>query len=193
MNAFRYTDFCFKKFFEAARQSPYFANTIFVFTGDHGIDGNAGTMLPPAWTEQELTSYHVPLLFYGPKLVPPQRVHAVASMVDILPTLAGIVNIPYHNTTMGRDLLRQQQIDGGASNAAFIIDRHENLIGVVKQPFFGRHRLDGTKPELVWADFNASPPAANAPPREDYRTLANAFYETSRYLLLNNKKPDAEK
>lgn len=193
MNAFRYTDYCFKKFFEAARQSPYFANTIFIFVGDHGIDGNAGTMLPPAWTDQELTSYHVPLLFYGTKLISPQRVHAVASMVDILPTLAGIVNIPYRNSTMGRDLLRQQQLDGGASNAAFIIDRHENLIGVVKQPYFGRHRLDGTRRELVWADFNAPVPAVIQAPHDDYQTLANAFYETSRYLLLNNQKPDAEK
>jgi len=193
MNAFRYTDYCFKKFFEAARQSPYFENTIFVFVGDHGIDGNAGTMFPPAWTEQELTSYHVPLLYYGPKFVPPQRVHAVASMVDILPTLAGVVNIPYRNHAMGRDLLRQQQIDGGASNVAFIIDRHDKWVGVVKQQHFARHRLDGTKPELVWADFGAPPRTPPSVPREDYHTLTNAFYETSRYLLLNNPKPVAEK
>ncbi len=189
MNAFRYTDYCFKKFFEAARQSAYFANTIFVFVGDHGIDGNAGTMFPSAWTEHKLTSYHVPLLFYAPKLVPAQRVHSVSSMVDILPTLAGLVNIPYRNTTMGRDLLRQQQRDGGASNTAFIIDRHDNWIGMVKQQHFGRHRLDGTRPEVVWADFSAPPPPAGRPALDDnYRTLTNAFYETSRYLLLNNKK-----
>jgi len=193
MNAFRYTDYCFKKFFEQARQSPSFANTIFIFVGDHGIDGNAGTMFPPAWTEQELTSYHVPLLFYAPKLIPPQRIHAVASMVDILPTLAGLVNIPYRNSTLGRDLLRQQQIDGGASNAAFIIDRHENVIGLVKQRHFARHRLDESHPELVWADFTTQPPATPSAPAEDYQNLANAFYETSRYLLLNNQKPAAEK
>ena len=193
MNAFRYTDFCFKKFFESARQSPYFENTIFVFVGDHGIDGNAGTMFPPAWTEQELTSYHVPLLFYGPKLIAPQRVHAVSSMVDILPTLAGIVNIPYRNNAMGRDLLRQQQVDGGASNVAFIIDRHDKWIGLVKQQHFARHRLDETRPELVWADFNAPVPVTLNAPHEDYQTLANAFFETSRYLLLNNRKPGAEK
>ena len=193
MNAFRYTDYCFKKFFETARQSPFFANTIFIFVGDHGIDGNAGTMFPPAWTEQELTSYHVPLLFYAPKLIPPQRIHAVSSMVDILPTLAGIVNIPYRNSAMGRDLLRQQQIDGGASNAAFIIDRHENVIGLVKQQHFARHRLDESHPELVWADFKTPVPAPPGASPDDYQTLANAFYETSRYLLLNNQKPDAKK
>ncbi len=193
MNAFRYTDYCFKKFFEAARQSPYYANTIFIFTGDHGIDGNAGTMFPPAWTEQELTSYHCPLLFYGPKLIPAQRLHAVASMVDILPTVAGLVNIPYRNNALGRDLLAQQRRDGGRDNAAFIIDRHDHWIGVVKQQHFARHRLDATRPELVWADFTAPVPATMTAPSEDFQKIANAFYETSRYLLLNNKKSAAEK
>ena len=193
MNAFRYTDYCFKKFFEAARQSAYFDNTIFVFVGDHGIDGNAGTMFPPAWTEQELTSYHVPLLYYGPKFVAPRRVHAVASMVDILPTLAGIVNIPYRNNAMGRDLLRQLELDGGQSNAAFVIDRHNGWIGLVQEQHFARHRFDGTRPELVWADFNSLPSATPAAPRGDMHERANAFYETARYLLLHNQRTDAEK
>ena len=143
MNAFRYTDYCFKKFFEAARQSAYFANTIFVFVGDHGIDGNAGTMFPAAWTEHKLTAYHVPLLFYGPALVSPQRVHAVASMVDILPTLAGMVNIPYRNNAMGRDLLRQQQLTAAPAMPPSSSTRHDNWIGLVKQQLFGRHRLTG--------------------------------------------------
>jgi phosphoglycerol transferase MdoB-like AlkP superfamily enzyme len=193
MNAFRYTDYCFKKFFELARQSPYYANTIFVFTGDHGIDGNAGKMFPQAWTEQQLTSFHVPLLFYSPKLISPQRVHAVASMVDILPTLAGIVNIPYRNNTLGRDLLAQQRRDAGHENAAFTIDRHDNWIGLVKQQHFARHRIGGDRPELVWADFAAPTPAVTTAPQEDYQALADAFFETSRYLLLNNKKIPAEK
>jgi phosphoglycerol transferase MdoB-like AlkP superfamily enzyme len=191
MNAFRYTDYCFKKFFELARSSPYYANTIFVFVGDHGIDGNAGTMLPPAWTDQQLTSYHVPLLFYAPKLIPARRVHDVSSMVDILPTVAGLANIPYRNHALGRDLLRQQERDQGRDNAAFIIDRHDNWVGVVKQQHFARHRIGGARPELVWADFNAPVPATLTPPAENYQELADAFYETSRYLLLNNKKPAA--
>ena len=188
MNAFRYTDFCFKKFIEAAKKSAYFDNTVFVFVGDHGIDGDAGTRFPPAWTEHKLSAYHVPLLFYSPKLVPAQRVPAVASMVDILPTLAGIVNIPYRNNTLGRDLLHQQKVDAGASNVAFIIDRHDQWIGVVAGHYFGRHRLDGSQPIRVWADFKAPPSAAGSAPPLDFHSATNAFYETSRYLLLNNKK-----
>ena len=43
MNAFRYTDFGFQKFMEAAQKEAYFKNTIFVFVGDHGIRYN-GTL-----------------------------------------------------------------------------------------------------------------------------------------------------
>ena len=53
MNAFRYTDFGFQKFMEAAQKESYFKNTIFVFVGDHGIRYN-GTLeyFPKSWTER---------------------------------------------------------------------------------------------------------------------------------------------
>ena len=191
LNAFRYTDFAFRKFFEAARQSPYFDHTIFVFIGDHGIGGNAGDLFPPAWTGNNLTRYHVPLLFYAPKILPPQRVHSVASMVDVLPTLAGLVNLPYRNATFGRDLLERQRVDGGAGNAAFIIDHNDHTIGVLKQPYYGVQKPDGGRHDMVWADFATPASASDVTPAErtEYQAQANAFYETARFLLLNNRKP----
>ncbi|MEO6568932.1 MAG: sulfatase-like hydrolase/transferase [Opitutaceae bacterium] len=188
LNAFRYTDFAFQKFFEAARQSPYFENTLFVFIGDHGIGGQSAPEFPAAWTANSLTRFHVPLLFYAPKFLRPQRVHSVASQVDVLPTIAGLANIAYRNTAFGRDLLRQQQVDGGASNQAFIIDHNDKTIGVVKQSYYGMERPRGGRHEVVWADFSAPAAPAGDAIAEDYRASANAFYETARYLLLNNPK-----
>lgn len=72
-NAFRYSDYCFRKFIEAARQENYFHNTIFIFVGDHGVAGNAEAIYPPVWTEQRLTDEHVPLLFYAPDLLASQK------------------------------------------------------------------------------------------------------------------------
>lgn len=192
LNAFRYTDFSFRKFMEAARAAPYFDNTVFVFIGDHGIGGNAGAMFPPAWTENNLTCYHVPLLFYAPKRLPVQRIHSVASMVDVLPTIAGIAGIPYRNTTLGRDLLHQQAVDGGRSNVAFVVDHHSRSVGAIHGSHFGNHQRGGERTEVVWADF-AQPAPASGPSSQpsEYTPLAQAFYETARYLLLNNRKrPD---
>jgi phosphoglycerol transferase MdoB-like AlkP superfamily enzyme len=194
LNAFRYTDYAFRKFFDAARASPYFNDTIFVFIGDHGIGGNAGTAFPPAWTEHHLTRYHVPLLFYAPRLLQPQRIHSVASMVDVLPTIAGLANVSYRSRTFGRDLLRQQSIDGGAGNVAFIIDHNDRTIGVVKQQWYGVQRR-GADHVIHWADFSSAPstlPLGNVE-RADYQTLADAFHETAKFLLLKNKKDIAAK
>jgi arylsulfatase A-like enzyme len=57
---------------EAAKKEKYFDNTLFVFIGDHGIRGDAGTMLPNVFTSQGLTNMHVPLLFYAPKILTPK-------------------------------------------------------------------------------------------------------------------------
>lgn len=191
LNAFRYTDFSFRKFMEAARSAPYFDRTVFVFIGDHGIGGDAGAMFPGAWTQQNLTCYHVPLLYYAPKLLAPQRIGAVASQVDLLPTLAGIAGIPYLNRGLGRDLLRQQELDGGRSNVAFVIDHNTRSVGVVHGSHFLNHRRSGGRDEFVWADFRRPAPSGPAAESDGHRALALAFHETARYLLRHNPKPAA--
>ena len=193
-NAFRYTDFSFRKFMTAARRSAYFENTVFIFIGDHGIGGNAGTMFPAAWTEQALTAYHVPLLFYAPKLLPPRRLAAPASMLDVLPTAAGIAGIAYRNSSLGRDLLHRQEIDAGRGNAAFILDHNNKTLGVVQGRHYGYRQLQGDRTGFVWADFNTSPPPADATAAglPEHLALADAFHETARYLRLNNRKPRDE-
>lgn len=191
LNAFRYTDFGYRKFIEAARASSYFDNTIFIFTGDHGISGNAGDMFPASWTDNGLSSYHVPLLFYSPKLLPPQRLHNIASQVDILPTAAGLANINYTNTTLGRDLLQTVRQDSGKNNIAFVIDYNNNNIGIIKGDYYYTRQPSGGREDMVWANFrNREPVPAPDSLKQLYRTLTSAFYETARYMLLNNKKKE---
>ncbi len=103
-----------KNLLRTVRKEPYFNNTIFLFVGDHGIAGSAGKMLPNAWTDQRLTSEHVPMLIYAPGLLKPQRITKPCSQVDVLPTLAGLCRISYTNTTLGRDLLDTMATPGKA-------------------------------------------------------------------------------
>jgi phosphoglycerol transferase MdoB-like AlkP superfamily enzyme len=188
LNAFRYTDFCFRTFVEAARKEAYFSNTVFAFIGDHGISGNAGAMFPKAWTSNGLDSYHVPLLFYSPRRLRPQRLHSVVSQVDMLPTLAGIANISYTNTTMGTDLLHQDTARS-AGQMSFIMDHGNNAIGIVKGDYFYTRQPRGNKEELVWANFlKPDPGGENDSIKRAYRELTSAYFETARYMLLNNKK-----
>jgi phosphoglycerol transferase MdoB-like AlkP superfamily enzyme len=183
-NAFAYTDYCYKKFIEAAKRSPYFDNTIFIFTGDHGVEGNAEALYPNAWTEQRLSDEHIPLLFYAPSLLAPQRRKEAVSQIDILPTVAGMIQQPYLNTTLGRDLLDSAKKE----NAAFIIYHAPGWIGVVNDDYFFRKNIRIQKEELV--------PVRNGLPiltqgqkdsvMQHMSQLTSAFYETARWMLVNN-------
>lgn len=187
LNAFRYTDFCFEKFIEAAKKEKYFKNTVFIFIGDHGIRGDAASMFPRAWTNNGLTCFHVPLLFYAPGMLTPVRHTMNCSQVDVLPTIAGITGKAYHNTTLGRDLLR---INDSSSNAAFIIDHDEQKIGVIHGDYYYTRLLTSGKETLVSIKNNEQVGHSTSIDslQAKLAQLTNAFYETSRYMLLNNKK-----
>lgn len=184
-HAFAYTDYCIKKFIEAARQQPYFNNTIFVFTGDHGVEGNAEAIYPGAWTEQRLSDEHVPLLFYAPYLLAPQKRKETVSQIDILPTIAGMIQQPYLNTTLGRDLLDKNKKE----NAAFIIYHAPGWIGIVNDDYFYRKNIRIKKEELVPARFNLPPLTAQQQDsvKKHLSELTSAIYETSRWMLFNNR------
>ncbi len=186
-NAFRYTDFCFQKFMQAASKEKYYANTIFVFVGDHGIPGDASAMLPRSWTDQRLTAEHVPLLFYAPGMIAPGRSAQICSQIDILPTIAGLVNMPYVNSSLGRDLLdttRQEQF-------AFIFDPDYGQAGVVMEDYFYRHQLQTGKKEIVSIRNNdkLDSTIVGQGVMQKATAITNAFHEAAKYLILNNKKP----
>ena len=182
-NAFRYADFGYQKFMEAAQKEKYFDNTIFVFVGDHGIKGDAGNLLPKAFTTQGLTSEHVPLLFYSPGKIKPERFGYPASQLDILPTIAGLCNMPYTNSAMGRDLMK---VDPKNKNV-FIVDGDARQIGIIDNGMFYMENMNGSSGMLSNLQSNEKlNPTDSLVSR--YKIMANAYYETARYLLLNNKK-----
>jgi phosphoglycerol transferase MdoB-like AlkP superfamily enzyme len=192
LNAFRYTDYCYQQFFEAARKKKYFDNTVFVFVGDHGIRGYAGDMFPKAWTEQALTCEHVPLLFYSPGKIKPQAIDNISSQTDVLATIASLTGIPYHNTALGRNLFDSATLNhpDNIKNCAFIIDQGVNQIGLVTNKYYYLRSLISGKEEMVSVIDNK--PIDNSPEQIEKmkfsRQLTDAYFETSRYLLFNNKK-----
>ncbi len=190
MNAFRYTDFGYQKFIEAARREKYFDNTIFLFVGDHGIPGDAGNMFPKAWTDQRLTMEHVPLLLYAPKLLPPLRVSRLCSQTDVLPTLAGLCNIPYVNSTLGRDVLDSAWYKDKA--LSFIYDPDQGYIGLIKGGYLYRRQLKSGREEMISVINNDPVPddVKNGPLKEEMRKLTEGIYETAKYMILSNKKKE---
>ncbi|MBL7702942.1 MAG: sulfatase-like hydrolase/transferase [Ferruginibacter sp.] len=196
MNAFRYTDFGFQKFMEAAQKEAYFKNTIFVFVGDHGIRYN-GTLdhFPKAWTEQGLSCEHVPLLFYAPGLLKPQRISNVCSQVDVLPTIASLAKIPYTNNSLGRNLFDtavsfQFKSISPRQNLAFIIDHDVHTIGLISNEYYYLKNQKTGRQEFVSVTDNEPVPVnpSTDSAKNHLQKLTDVYYETAKYLLLNNKK-----
>ena len=184
-NAFRYSDYCFRKFLEAAEREEYFHNTIFVFVGDHGVAGNAEAVYPAAWTNQRLTDEHVPLLFYAPSLLPAQKRTEIVSQIDVLPTIAGLLHQPYVNTTLGRDLL-----DPAKKNNYAFITNTAGGIGMVTDDFYFNRNINFPDEHLTSLHYGVLPYTKQQEDSIKRRLSAftNAFFETAKYMLMNNKK-----
>ncbi len=102
-----YTDHAIGGFLAAARERPWFANTIFVILGDHAVrafpDGPGGESLGPV-LETEIY-FRGRLQIYAPALLTPARIDVVGSQIDVAPTLLDLLGIRTPNSFLGVSLL----------------------------------------------------------------------------------------
>ncbi|TCT25395.1 LTA synthase family protein [Thermomonas haemolytica] len=85
--AILYTDDQLRRYFEGVAGAPWYADTVFVITGDH--------RLPEIPMDTHIERYHVPLLVFSPLLRQPARVRAVSSHLDVTPSLLALLAHTY--------------------------------------------------------------------------------------------------
>jgi phosphoglycerol transferase MdoB-like AlkP superfamily enzyme len=109
----KYTDYAIRKFIEDSRKKPWFDNTIFVIVADHTA-GSSG--------KQELSPehHHIPMLFYAPKLIQPQRVSYMVSQIDLAPTLLGLMHADYDSRFYGHDQMSTPKERAFIANYQFV-------------------------------------------------------------------------
>ncbi len=99
MNSFAYADWALGHFFELARASSYWRDTVFVITADHNLGGRE-------LTRQQ--AMHIPLLILvpGDPGFPRGAVNAtVGGQVDLAPTLLQLLGVPATQDFAGNSLL----------------------------------------------------------------------------------------
>ena len=74
----KYADYSVGKLIEDAKQKPWFKDTIFIFVADHTAGAGGKAELDPR-------KYHIPLIFYAPDMIKPQRFENIASQIDVAP------------------------------------------------------------------------------------------------------------
>jgi phosphoglycerol transferase MdoB-like AlkP superfamily enzyme len=97
--AVKYSDHAIGKLLEKARARPWFDDTLFVITADHGAHARGTARIP-------VDKYLIPLFVYSPKHVDPRREARLMSQIDIAPTVLGLLDFDYYSKFFGRDLLR---------------------------------------------------------------------------------------
>ena len=121
-----YADWAIGRFIRKARQTSWFANTLFVFVADHGSSDESLYDMP-------LSYHHVPLIFHCPGRISPSRRNDLALQTDIGPTVTGMIFSIENGNPAGIDLQRQRR-----PYAYFSAD---DKIGVLDSVYFYRYRM----------------------------------------------------
>ena len=105
----RYTDHSLRRFFEYAQRQPWYANTLFVLTGDHTNMRNRPESL------NSLGNFKVPIFFFHPT---DSTWHGhrkgIIQQIDIMPTILHHVGYQGPYFAFGNDLLDEQTPSTGS-------------------------------------------------------------------------------
>ncbi|CUA85244.1 LTA synthase family protein [Pseudidiomarina woesei] len=95
-NAVKYADYALGKFFDKAMASDYWHNTIFLVVADHDTRVYGNELVP-------VNKFHIPGLILGAD-IQPKRLTAIASQIDLLPTLVSLAGVSGELPVLGQDL-----------------------------------------------------------------------------------------
>jgi len=108
LNSLIYTDSAIKRFMQKCEKEPWFDNTIFIFTSDHGSGDAANPISKEHRGEfKSLASvehFRIPLIIYAPKVFQAKEINTLGSHVDIFPTIAHYLGWKGNFTVLGNSL-----------------------------------------------------------------------------------------
>lgn len=97
-NAVKYADHALGEFFRLAKNSNYWNNTLFLVVADHNSRVRGANLVP-------IEFFHIPALILGGGVTPSIN-SRLASQIDLLPTLLGMMSIDDAVPATGYDLFR---------------------------------------------------------------------------------------
>jgi len=178
-NAVKYVDYAFGRFFEQARQEPFWKDTIFVVVADHGARVYGSQTIP-------IDSYQIPFLVVGPTVVnEPHRNSTGGCQLDVAPTILGLIGRPYDTVFFGHDL---RKVPPEQTRAMLNHNRSIGLFRGERLITFGLNKIvdayAGT-PETTFTP--QAPPDALAQPLIEEGTalyqVADELYTSERYRV----------
>jgi phosphoglycerol transferase MdoB-like AlkP superfamily enzyme len=132
--ATQYADWSIGNFMEQAKKQTWYSNTVFIFVADHG--GNLGHTY-----SMPLSFNHIPCLFYMPSQLKADTISSVGGQIDVMPTLLSFLKMPFKNTSMGIDLMKETR--------PYMYFTADSKIGCINNTYYHIDLLDEQK-ELLY-------------------------------------------
>ena len=194
-NAVRLLDHSVGRFLDFARASGYFDNTIFVLYGDHNNRITSTPHMAPFLDALDLDGLHVPHMIYAPGLLKHRVIEDATSLVDVVPTIAGLLGVEYVNSTLGRDV-NLPAPEGERVVFTQTADKRFPVIGAVSKDYMVRMNADGSDAKLH--DLNTDRPLEDVSAEHpelfgEMRDIAKGIYETTKYQFYYNTVEEARK
>jgi phosphoglycerol transferase MdoB-like AlkP superfamily enzyme len=194
-NAVRLIDFNIGRFMEFAKRSGYFDNTIFVFFGDHNNRITSTPFRAPFYEALDLDGLNVPHMIYAPKLLQHRVIEDATSLVDMFPTVAGILGIEYLNSTMGRDV-NMPAPEGERVVYTQTADKRFPVIGAITKDYMVRMNSDGSEAKMH--DLKSATPVDDVSAQfpDEFKQMgdiARGIYETTKFQFYNNTVGEAQR
>lgn len=163
-NTVRYADWAIGQFFDKARRSEYWDNTVFLIVADHDSRVGGASLVP-------LRHFHIPALILGAG-VKPRNDDRLISQIDLPPTLLSLIGIQDSHPMIGHDLTQ-----GGGGRAMMQYgDNYGYLCGdilTVLEPHQAAHHYRYQAPDL----YSPLPPDATL----EREALAHALWPNWAY------------
>ena len=126
----KYTDYALKKFFEMAAKQDWYKNTVFVIVADHCASSAGKTELP-------MDKYRIPGLIFAPDFIKPEKFRTVASQIDLMPTLFGLLHFSYNSKFLGQDVFSKNYVPRAYiatyQDLGFVKDNYLTVISPTKK------------------------------------------------------------
>lgn len=101
-----YGDYSLKKFFEAAKQQPWYENTLFVICADH-TSATTNSLY-----NQRTEMYKIPILFFDPSgKLPRKKEKNIFQQLDIYPTLLDLLNVQTRYYAYGQSYFQRKDAE----------------------------------------------------------------------------------
>ncbi len=126
-----YSDRALRDFFRQVRQAPWFENTLFIITADHGSGADNAKYLSSPY------SHAVPVFYYMPgnPALPVKKDSVLTAHVDIMPTVLGFMDYKKPYFSFGRDAVNSEKTD------RFVVDYMNGVYGMITDSLL--YQFDG--------------------------------------------------